>query len=160
MKIGNKIQSKGNSHNHINASKVSNLTNNNRAGTPLSQGRIMNKSLQKVMDPSKGNNKKNKSFRNEKIVMEKINNNYMKNNFFLKSGYNQQQIFNDNSQNSKSNNKKGANKNYTNLDIRDQNNLYGNMQSDKDQHINSLNMDEHKSILNEKMASNIKFTVL
>lgn len=65
---------------HAIGGKFSNLHDRaNRIGTPVSQGKTLNKSLQKVLD-SKQKTSKNKSFRTDK-VNEKMHN-YMKNNFF------------------------------------------------------------------------------
>jgi hypothetical protein len=136
---------------HATGGKFSNLHDRaNRVGTPVSQGKTLNKSLQKVLD-SKQKTSKNKSFRTDK-VNEKMHN-YMKNNFFLKSSYNNP-LSGYIHENSKSKTTKNI-KNYTNIDIREQHH-----HNERDQ-MNSLNMDDaHRGILNEKLASGIKFGVL
>lgn len=128
----------------------------NRTGTPVSQGKVLNKSLQKVLD-SKHKNVRNKSFRTDKIS-EKMNN-YMKNNFFLKSSYNQQSagyVQPESSKNHTAKNQKHNNKNYTSTDIRQGSDHH----HDKDHMQHSMNQDDKHSIQNEKLAYGIKFNIL
>lgn len=133
-------------------SKFSNIDRMNRTGTPISQGKAQNKSLQKVYD-SKQKNSRNKSFRTDKVAT-KINN-YMKNNFFLKSSYNNTQPGGFMHENSKlKGNTKPNIKNLTNIDIRQQ------QETIEKNLINSLNMEDKQVMIIDKLASGIKFNIL